>query len=749
MGRKKRSSNWKWVLPALALLAAAGLLAAYFITPGVPLPQVGEGDVLIAPGEDGGILLSWPAAPEGAASRVSLRRAGEQAFEVLGDFSENQVSLEEDVLSGKLSVRVQSVAQGKNLLGMDREMVSRRALEVSVQPRNLVQPTLEGRTGSEGDLHLSWNGAGGYEVSTVEDGRYTPVCRVNGDKTVIRFGEDGDLDLPEYDQTVWISIRAAYQGEGYVLYGPYAQPVSVDRTALMGNVLSLVCRNLGERLYALEWNETKGGYYEVQEWSASDKSWETLARVEHGEELRYETGLLRSGSDHRYRVAAMGAAETVEPGEVSFRTEISTKYATIWPVVDLDFCGDEELKKSLGTIPAGTALCVLEEGDDCFQVRWKDQYGYVDSRFCMINLPEYVGDVCAYDMTNSYSSIFMVHDYPIEHITGEVIKGFEGVRTEDGDFLVPFLYPSAKKLLTAARAAEEDGYRLRIYEAFRPNEATRFLYDTTMAQLDYPLPELGEDGAYVFYVPPEPAPETEPAEEPASTQEPDAEPVLPPDEAVGEGQAEPASQTEPDSQTEPASQTEPGAEASPDAQMESTAISESAPPEEEGGLQEETHAEPEPEIPTGPTYRKIMTDGRFGISSFLAASVSAHNRGIALDMTIEGLDGSPMEMQSAMHDLSWYSAAYRNNDNAKLLESYMTGVGMRGLSSEWWHFQDDATREAIGLSKYLYKGVTAEGWTRDNVGWRYRAADGSFRKSTNITVDGKQYTLDQEGYAVE
>ena len=49
----------------------------------------------------------------------------------------------------------------------------------------------------------------------------------------------------------------------------------------------------------------------------------------------------------------------------------------------------------------------------------------------------------------------------------------------------------------------------------------------------------------------------------------------------------------------------------------------------------------------------------------------------------------------------------------------------------------------------IYKGVTAEGWTRDNVGWRYRAADGSFRKSTNITVDGKQYTLDQEGYAVE
>lgn len=712
---KKKSSGWRWVLLVLALLAAAGLLGAYLVTPGVSLPQVGDGDVLIAPGEDGGILLSWPAAPGGAASRVSLRRAGEQAFQPLGDFSENETSLEGDALSGKLSIRIQSVTRGKNLLGMDRELVSRQAIEVAVQPRNLVQPALEGRTGSEGDLHLSWNGAGGYEVSTVEDGLYTPVCRVNGNKAVVRFGEGGDLEMPGEDQLVWLSVRAAYQGEGYVLCGPYAQPVSVDRTSLMGNVLSLECRNLGERLYALEWNETKGDYYEVQEWSAPDKSWETLARVEHGGQLRYETGLLRSGSDHRYRVTAVGAAEAVEPGEVSFRTEISTKYATVWPVVDLDFCGDEELKKSLGTIPAGTALCVLEEGDDCFQVRWKDQYGWVDSRFCLINLPEYVGDVCAYDITNSYSSLLAVHDYPLEHITGEVVKGFEGIRMEDGTFLVPYLYPSAKKLLTAARAAEADGCRLRIYEAFCPHEATRFLCDTTMAQLDCPVPERGEDGAYVFYVPPE--------TEPASPQEPDAEPVLPPDETAGEGQA----------------------------QMESTALSESAPPAEEA---DSTQAEPAPQTASAapenrPTYRSVMTDGRFELPGFLTPSVSAHSQGTALDITIERLDGTELEMQSAMHDLSWYSAASRNNDNAKLLESYMTGVGMRGLSGEWWHFQDDAALEAIGLSKYLYKGVTAEGWTRDNVGWRYRAADGSFRKSTNITVDGKQYTLDQEGYAVE
>ena len=129
---------------------------------------------------------------------------------------------------------------------------------------------------------------------------------------------------------------------------------------------------------------------------------------------------------------------------------------------------------------------------------------------------------------------------------------------------------------------------------------------------------------------------------------------------------------------------------------------------------------------------------------------SAHNRGIALDLTLEKISsGEELKMQSAIHDLSWYSAAYLNNDNAKLLEKYMTATGMRGLTSEWWHFQDDETRESIGLSSYLFKGVHMGGWTRDEQGWRYRNEDGSFFRSTSVTVDGVRYTLDAEGYVKE
>ena len=55
-------------------------------------------------------------------------------------------------------------------------------------------------------------------------------------------------------------------------------------------------------------------------------------------------------------------------------------------------------------------------------------------------------------------------------------------------------------------------------------------------------------------------------------------------------------------------------------------------------------------------------------------------------------------------------------------------------------------REAIGLTSYLYKGVDAGGWTRDDRGWRYRDPDGRYYRNTTVTVDGKRYTLDRDGY---
>ena len=54
-------------------------------------------------------------------------------------------------------------------------------------------------------------------------------------------------------------------------------------------------------------------------------------------------------------------------------------------------------------------------------------------------------------------------------------------------------------------------------------------------------------------------------------------------------------------------------------------------------------------------------------------------------------------MQTAMHDLSHYAVLTRNNDSADLQADYMLEAGFDPLTSEWWHFQDVATRDALAF----------------------------------------------------
>ena len=769
--RQKKS----WLIPVILLviaLLAGAFAAAYFYTPNAARPEMGQGDVLVDVLDNGKISISWPEAEGGQDMFLLYTRSGEEKdFSFAGQHRENHTPLDV-VLKEPLQLRIQAVVFAKNLLGMTRELVSREAIEVTVLPQDMPDsPRVSGEAGEDKTLALRWlaEPGCGYQVCALSEGDgYIPLnsVEVQGGSAVVRFGAEGDVDMPSYDAPARIVVRPAFHGEGYVLYGGYSQPVAVERESLLGNELSLEYTESGERLYTLRWNETKGDYYEIQEWDDEYSQWETLTRIERTEELIYETGRLGSGSTHRYRVAAYDqeAAESyavtenngfsAEPDEVTFRASISPLYATIWPLSDLKLYSSASGSAStLATVPAGTALCVLGETGDWFSVRYKDQYGYIDSRYCMINLPEYIGDVCSYNITNSYRSVFKVHGYPIEDITWQVVQGFDHVDMGEGEYLAPYLYPCAKKLLTAAQAAEADGYRLKIYEAYRPNEATRFLYDTTMTQLENPLPPLDEEGRIIdqrtgMSVDPETGflidPETGELIDPAT---------LPEEETEGEDGE--SGETDGDGAAE-------GTDGEPVFPEDEPLL-----PEEEGvgppidltpgGTDgtDEGELELDGTMPSDSTsdiltLGQVMTDGRFKISSFLAAVTSAHNRGIALDLTLETLDGAEeLEMQSAIHDLSWYAATYRNNDNARLLEKYMKDIGgLTGLTSEWWHFQDDETRNRLNLS-YLYGGITPEGWVKDDTGWRYRNIDGTFSRGGSVTVDGKTYQLDGNGYVVE
>ena len=250
----------------------------------------------------------------------------------------------------------------------------------------------------------------------------------------------------------------------------------------------------------------------------------------------------------------------------------------------------------------------------------------------------------------------MAHEYEIPTVTGEVIVGYEQVMTAEEEFLVPLLYPSALKLEQAAFTAMDQGYKLKIYDSFRPKEATLALYDQAIQLAGEPIPEDTYSG----------------------------EPV------------------------------------------------EDLPELEEGEIL---------------TYEMLMTDnGRYTMNYFLAATGYRHNQGIAMDLTIVGLwDGVELEMQTSMHDLSWYSELARNNDNADTLSDIMTGAGFADLVSEWWHFQDDEAKDELS-PQYLRSGVTAQCWVADDVGWRYRTAGGMYLTGCSEYIGDVLYTFDADGY---
>ena len=626
-----------WAVGIAALLALT-LGAVFFLSGGGGRPGFEKGDLLVCVDGDGRVELYWPeTAGAPALYRVDFTRGKDRVTRYVPQptFGVSDIPAGE-----KLEIRVWAVTDGESLFGKPRAIKSWKCFHARLTlPESLEAPEVTG-TLEDGAASLRWTGeADVYQIFRNYEA-FSVLVDSTGEREMTVPLEEGD--------TGQFTVRLGWKRRGFVLCGPAASPedplpVSSGGQELPGGgQLSLTYQETAPRLCVLEWNGTRCHHFEVRQWTG--EGWRTAARLTPEAHMRYDTGRLGSGSWNRFQVAAVdGGGTELQTEEVSFWASVSPLYSTIWPIEDMNFWEDPG-KNRLGSIPGGTTLCVLAEEGNWFRVRYGEEYGWIDSRYCMIDLPEYVGDYCAYNITNSYDSLFAVHGSPIGRVTHQVLPGYEHVRMADGTFLVPYLYPCAKKLLTAAQAVQADGLRLKIYEAFRPKEATRFSYDTTEAQLNDPA--LTEGGGQV-----------------------------------------------------------------------------------------------------GMTLSRLMTDnGRFHLGSFLARTISSHNRGIALDLTLES-QGEELEMQSVIHDLSWYSETYRNTLNAKLLEGYMTAVGMKGLSSEWWHFQDDDTRSAVGLNSALDKGVSPEGWTQDDGGWRYRRSDGSFVRSSSATVDGRTYTFDKEGYA--
>ena len=649
------------------LLIIIGILLAFGLAfaAGILLQPAGARPVMPPEGlefclEDGALRMGWAEQLDIANCQVDVFSEAEGDYVPLGTFSENDVILEGVAAGQEVRLRILPIRRTKNLLGISGEKKG-YPLEIAAEPPELPRPVLDGEVDEvDKSVYLSASNTGdyGYEVCIQDEaGNWQTVGESYADTICLYAAEN--FDILKRQNTASVAVRTMLRA-GATYYSAMSDPVVVGREELFGQ-LDLTYEKIGERRYALNWSSVGGAFNEVQQWK--DGGWETLA-VLGQEDTSYDLGMLHSGNQERFRVVSYDTQEErdaekflTDPYEVSFRVAVTPLYCTIWPLTDLKLYADPYDGGEIGSVPAGQALCVLESENGFFRVRWQEQYGYVDENFCMIDLAEYLGDLCDYDIRNSYSSIFRVHEYDTPGMTDLVIEGYEGVCLAEGEYLVPYLYPCARKLRQVAETVRRDGYGLRIYDAFRPNEASRYLYKTMSALMNQVIPETENTT-----------------------------------EKTENGQSFKGEQT----------------------------------------------------------WQYVMTNNQYGLSSFLARTVSAHNRGIAVDLTLERLStGRDLEMQTNMHDLSWHSATYYNNENADLLADYMLNAGFGDLVSEWWHFQDDETWDALQTDTYMKEGICCAGWKKDDTGWRYRTENGSYCRGVTKNIDGKDYAFDADGYCAE
>ncbi len=550
------------------------------------------------------------------------------------------------------------------------------------------------------------------------NGVLVPLEELTQTKLTMTFGDNERFRVPPHGQSHSFVFDAVTTTDTYTYTGVISNGFTVVREDFLGTELFLECKDEGHNDYTLTWNETKGDYYEVQLYSLEEGRWNTVHTVPFDGERSYYTGHLERYSDFLFRVVAYGSQTlpdsefSATPDEVMVKTGASLIYSTIWPIKNLEVFAAPGANTVVGKLPEGTPCCVLDEKDGMFYIRFSGGYGYIDSNYCMINLPEYIGDICMYDIVNSYESLYKVHEFPIPEVTGEVVKGYEDVELWEGEYLVPLLYPTAQKLEKAAFAAIEKGYKIKIYDSYRPKDATEDIYDIAEKILEDKIPDeiycSEEDRRELIWY--------------------DMEDILLwynvlkedleiPEELIpvkGEGEETPPEETEPaDPPTEPAD------------------------PDEKKTLEDYR-----------PTYEELMTDnGRYSLAYFLAQGGSRHNQGIAMDLTLFNLyTWEEVEMQTAIHDLSWYSEIRENNYSAWMLREIMFDAGFAGLVSEWWHFQDDESLVALDLP-FMRGGVSPRCWMADDNGWRFRTVYGWYLYDCEDYIDGVLYRFDSDGYA--
>jgi len=153
--------------------------------------------------------------------------------------------------------------------------------------------------------------------------------------------------------------------------------------------------------------------------------------------------------------------------------ELPVRGATGWAAASLGMYSQPGSNATrILTLPPGQAFTILQEQDLWWHIRLSDEEeGWVRHRHSFINLPDVIPSII-YNITNAYSSVKRSNMYEIPEITGYMLyEAYDlNIRLGRTEFIVPALYSTSLKIMSAQQAALEDGNTLIIYEMFRPRD---------------------------------------------------------------------------------------------------------------------------------------------------------------------------------------------------------------------------------------------------------------------------------------
>ncbi len=143
---------------------------------------------------------------------------------------------------------------------------------------------------------------------------------------------------------------------------------------------------------------------------------------------------------------------------------------------------------SEGTLSSGQAFTIEEQIGQYFKVSipGKSGYKYVKHDNVMINLSDYIPSA-VYNITNASAAIYKTSGMNIPGLTGT--KLYTGgkvynVRLRREEYMAPMIYSTANLLLKAENKLRNDGYRLKVYDTYRPHSVTVNIYNKLKALYD-------------------------------------------------------------------------------------------------------------------------------------------------------------------------------------------------------------------------------------------------------------------------